>query len=78
MERGDEVIILKKEGNIDIEKVTQAQQSNYWRGITEYKVLKRQQQGLDVPRPDSANPDKSLIPDKYNNNMELKRLKRKK
>ena len=44
--------------------------------MREYKVLKRQQQGLDVPNSDSVKLDKSFIPDKYKNWMELKKLKR--
>ena len=42
----------------------------------EDKVMKQQQQGLDVPNPDSVKTDKPFIPDKYNNWMELKKLKR--
>ena len=44
--------------------------------MREYKVLKLQQQGLDVPNSDSVKLDKSFIPDKYKNWMELKKLKR--
>ena len=50
--------------------------SNYWRGMREYKVEKQQQQGVDVPNPDIVKPAKTFIPDKYNNQMELKKLKR--
>ena len=37
---------------------------------------KRQQQGISFPNSDHANPDKPFIPDKYNNHMNLKKLKR--
>ena len=40
------------------------------------KVMKRQQQGLAVPKSDSTNPAKSFITYKYNNWMELNKLKR--
>ena len=43
--------------------------------MREDKVLKWQQQGLDVSNSDSVNPAKSFIPDKYNNQMELKNLR---
>ena len=71
IKRGDEVIRLKKEGTIDTENVTQAQKSNYWRGIREDKVVKRQQQGLEFPNIDniSANKEKPFIPYKYKNKI---------
>ena len=55
--------------------MTRAEQSNYWRGMREDKVTKQQKQGLAVPNPDSMNPAKPLIKDKYNNMMELKKPK---
>ena len=36
--------------------------------------MKRQQQGLDVPNSDSANPAKSFIQYKYHNRMVMKKL----
>ena len=63
---GKEFIRLNKEGMIDM---TQFQKSNYWRWIKEYKSAERQQQGLVVPKPDSANPSKPFILYKYNNWM---------
>ena len=75
---GKEVIILNKEGTINTAKVTRAQQSNYWRVIREDKVMKLQQQGISITNQDSVNPYKILIPENYNNNMELKKLKSKK
>ena len=45
--------------------MTQYQQSNYWIGIREDKVMKLQQQGLAIPNPDSVKPPKLFIPDKY-------------
>ena len=74
VERGG-VIRLKKEVTIYTAKVTQAHQSNYWRGIRGDKVVKQQQRGLFVPNLDSVNPAKPFISDKYNNNIELKKLK---
>ena len=56
--------------------MTLSQQSNYWRGTREDKVTKQQQQGLAVPNPYSVKPAKSLIPYKYNNPVELKKIKR--
>ena len=44
--------------------------------MREDKVMKRQQQGIAVPNSDSVKTDKSLISDKYINQMELKKLKR--
>ena len=44
--------------------------------MTEDTVMKQQQQGLAVPNPDSVNPAKPFIPDKYNNCMNPKKLKR--
>ena len=38
--------------------------------------MKLQQRGLSVPNSDSVKPDKPFIPDKYNNSMDLKKLKR--
>ena len=35
--------------------------------------MKQQQRGLAVRNPDSTKPDKSLIPDKYNNQIEMKK-----
>ena len=43
--------------------------------MTEDTVMKRQQQGLSVTNSDSMSPDKPFIPDKYNNLMNLKKLK---
>ena len=43
--------------------------------MREYKFIKRQQQGLAFPNSDSAKPAKLFIPDKYNNQMELNKLK---
>ena len=54
------------------------QQSNYWREIREDKVVNRQQRVLSLPNPDSVNPEKPIIPGKYNNNVVLNKLKRKK
>ena len=76
MFRGKEVIKPKKEGTTEIEKVTRVQQYNYWRGMREDKATKRQQQDLSITNPDSLNPDKIFIPDQYNNQTELKKLKR--
>ena len=58
--------------------MTQYQQSNYWIDIRENKVMRIQQQGLAIPNSDSVKPAKPFIPDKYNNWMEMKKLKRKK
>ena len=44
--------------------------------MREDKVMKRQQQGLAIPNPDSVNTAKSFIPDKYSNFMGLNKLKR--
>ena len=49
----------------------------YWRGMMEDKVTKRKQQGILVSNPDIMNPSKPLIPYKYSNMMELKKLNRK-
>ena len=38
--------------------------------------MKLQQLGLAFPNPDSMKPDKSFIPDKYNNRTELNRINR--
>ena len=67
---------MKKEVNIDSEKVTRVEQSIYWRGTREDKSTK--QRGLSVTNLDGMNPSKPLIPEKYNNWMELNKLKRKK
>ena len=56
--------------------MTLSEHSNHWRGISEDTVMKRQQQGPAVPNSDSVKPSKPLIPDKYNNRMNLKKLKR--
>ena len=76
IERGEEVIVLEKEGKIKTEKVTRAEQSNNWIGMREDIVIKRKQQGLAVPNSDNVKPEKPFIPDKYNNHMNLKKLKR--
>ena len=52
------------------------QQPNYWRSIREDKVVKLYQRGIDIPNPDSVNPEKPFITDNYNNHMELKKLKK--
>ena len=44
--------------------------------MREDKVMKLKLQGLVVPNSDSMKPAKSLIPDKYNNRMELKKNKK--
>ena len=44
--------------------------------MREDKFMKRQQQGPTVPNLDSVKTAKSFIPDKYNNRMELNKLKR--
>ena len=44
--------------------------------MREDKVMKRQKQVLAVPNSDSLKPAKLFIPDKYNNRMKLKNLKR--
>ena len=44
--------------------------------MREYKFIKLQQQGLAVPDSDSMKPAKTLIPDKYNTWMELKKTNR--
>ena len=49
MGRGKEVVRFLKERITNTAKVTQADQSNHWRGMREYKVMKQQQQGLAVP-----------------------------
>ena len=72
MERGEEVIILIKEGTIDM---AQSQKSNYWIYMREVKFAKRQQQGLVITNPDIVNPAKPFIPYKYKNQMELNKLK---
>ena len=56
--------------------MTRADQSNHWRGMREDTVMKRQQRGLAVPNSDIMNPEKPLIPYKYNNRMNLKKLNR--
>ena len=38
--------------------------------------MKQQQQGISVTNSDIVNPAKPFIPDKYNNRMNLKKLKR--
>ena len=40
------------------------------------KFMRWQQRGLAVPNSDSVKPAKPFIPDKYNNRMELNKLKR--
>ena len=76
MRGGGEVVIRpKKEGTV---KMAWKQQSNYWRGMREYEFTKRQQQGIVVPNPDNVNPAKPLIPEKYNNQMEMNKIKREK
>ena len=67
---------MKKEGKIKTAKVTREEQLNYCRGIREDKFMKRQKLGLAVPNSYIMKPAKSLVPDKYNNQMELKKLKR--
>ena len=44
--------------------------------MREDTVMKRQQRGLAVPNSDIMNPEKPLIPYKYNNRMNLKKLNR--
>ena len=44
--------------------------------MRENTYMKRQQQSLSVPNSDSVKPSKPLIPDKYNNSMNLKKFKR--
>ena len=44
--------------------------------MREDKFMKWQQRGLAVPNSDGVNPDKKFIPDEYNNQMELMKLKR--
>ena len=44
--------------------------------MREDKFMKQQQQDLAVPNSDSVKPNKPLIPDKYNNRMELKKIER--
>ena len=46
--------------------------------MREYEFTKRQQQGIVVPNPDNVNPAKPLIPEKYNNQMEMNKIKREK
>ena len=77
MQRGEEVIILKKKEQTNTEKMTQAYQSNYQRGIREDKAVKRKQRGHAIPNPGSAKPAKLFIPDTYNNCTELKKINRK-
>ena len=50
---------------------------NYWRGVREDKFTKGQQQVIAVPNPDSDNISKPFIPGKYNNSIELNKLKSK-
>ena len=69
MERGDDVIRLKKEVSIDTSKVTPVQMSNYWRSVRGDKSMKKQQLFIAVPNPYSVNPDKPFISYKYNNQM---------
>ena len=45
--------------------------------MREDKGVKHQQWGIDIKNPDVVKPYKPFIPDKYNNLMELKKLKRK-
>ena len=63
---------MKKEGTINM---TYVEMSDYWRGMREYKIEKQQQQSLAVTNPYSMKPYKSLIPDRYKNWMELKKIK---
>ena len=44
--------------------------------MREDKVMKRQQQGLDVTNSDTVKPAKPFITDSYNNWVELKKLER--
>ena len=44
--------------------------------MREDSVMRRQQQGISVTNLDSVKPSKPIIPDKYNNRMNLKKLKR--
>ena len=44
--------------------------------MREDKVAKQQQQGLAFKKPDSVKPAKPFIPEKYNNRIELKKIKR--
>ena len=43
--------------------------------MREDKFTNRKQQGISVPNPDSINPEKSFISDKYNSQTEIKRKK---
>ena len=43
--------------------------------MREDTFIKRQQQGLAVPNSDIVRPDKPSILDKYNNRMNLKKLR---
>ena len=56
--------------------MTQYQQSNYWIGIREDKVMKLQQQGLAIPNSDSVKPAKPFITDKYKNCMNPNKIER--
>ena len=53
-----------------------AEQSNYWIGMREDKVMKLKQQGLDITNSYIVNPYEPFIPYKYNNCTELNKLKR--
>ena len=78
MQTGKEVVRLKKERNTEQEKVTRAEQSNYWRGVREDKAMEQKQQGISIKNPYIVKTEKPFIPDKYKNRMELKKPKRKK
>ena len=73
MERGKEVIRFKKEVKIKTQKVTQAEQSNHWRGIREDTPMKHQKLGLAVSNSDIVKLEKPFIPDKYKNSINLKK-----
>ena len=73
MERGKEVIGFKKRRKIKTEKLTQAEQSNCWRGMREDTVMKKKRD-LAITNSDSLSPAKPFIPDKYNNHMNLKKI----
>ena len=63
---------IKKRREIRTEKVTHKRSKI----IGKYTVMKQQQQGISVTNSDIVNPAKPFIPDKYNNRMNLKKLKR--
>ena len=44
--------------------------------MREDKFIKRKHQGIAAPNSDNVKPSKLLIPDKYNNRIELKKLER--